>query len=83
METEIVICPYCGSSNLATGQKGFSTGKAIGGVLLTNVAGLLAGFIGSSKAQITCLKCGRKMKISELKHINPNLADKDGFPPVF
>lgn len=82
MSEDIIRCPHCGSTNLHVDKKGFSTGKAITGALLTNVAGLLAGFIGSGKTEVTCLKCGRKMKISQLDHIS-NTMDKDGFPPVF
>lgn len=81
MKEEIVCYLHCGNTNLHV-KKGFSTGKAITGALLTNAAWLLVGFIGSGKTEVTCLKCGRKMEISQLDHIR-NTVDKDGFPPVF
>lgn len=57
VETE-VRCPTCGSTQVTAAKKGFGLGKAaIGGVLLGGV-GLLGGFVGSRKVQITCLKCG-------------------------
>lgn len=83
MEEPIIRCPHCGSQQLAVGEKGFSTGKAVVGTLLTNmVGGLLFGFLGSGKAKVTCLNCGKTMNISELEKIYPNRTDKDGFPPV-
>lgn len=81
MAEDIICCSKCGSRSLSVGTKGFSTGKAIAGALLTNVAGLLAGFMGSNKTEITCLNCGHKMKLSELERVKS--VDKDGFPPVF
>ena len=46
-------------------KKGFGVGKAAAGVLLTGGVGLLAGFVGSNKAEITCLKCGKTFKPGE------------------
>lgn len=60
-----VKCPKCGSNQFAANQKGFSSGKAIGGAILTGGVGLLAGFIGSKKVIITCLACGNKFKPGE------------------
>lgn len=83
MEEPIIRCPYCGSRQLSVGEKGFSTGKAVVGTLLTNmVGGILFGFLGSGKAKVTCLKCGKNMNVSELEKIYPNSTDKDGFPPI-
>lgn len=61
-----LYCPYCGSSQLTANKKGFGAGKALTGAVLTGGIGLLAGFIGSGKVKITCLKCGRTMKPGEL-----------------
>jgi len=55
-------CPRCGSTYITANKKGFGVGKAIGGAILTGGIGLLAGFIGSGKVKITCLKCGRSWK---------------------
>jgi tellurium resistance protein TerD len=57
-----VRCPKCGSEQLTADRKGFGLGKAaVGGVLLPGV-GILAGFLGSRKVLITCLKCGKQWK---------------------
>ncbi|RHV92579.1 hypothetical protein DXA95_12300 [Odoribacter sp. OF09-27XD] len=62
-----LYCPHCGSSQLTANKKGYGVGKAAAGVLLTGGVGLLAGFIGSGKVKITCLKCGKVMKPGELR----------------
>ena len=67
MNEDKLYCPHCGSSQLVANKKGFGAGKALTGVLLTGGIGLLAGFIGSGKIKVTCLKCGRKMNIGELR----------------
>lgn len=59
---EYICCPYCGSKNLHSEQKGFSGGKALAGAVLTGGIGLLAGTIGSKDVQITCLKCSKTFK---------------------
>lgn len=83
MEEPIIRCPHCGSQQLSVGEKGFSTSKAVVGTLLTNmVGGVLFGLLGSGKTEVTCLSCGKKMKVSDLEKIYPNRVDKDGFPPV-
>lgn len=61
-EEEIIKCPRCGSTQLNANKKGFGLGKAAGGGILTGGVGLLAGFIGSGKVKITCLKCGHSWK---------------------
>ena len=53
-----VTCPECGSEQITGNKKGFGVGKAIAGGLLAGGVGLLAGFFGSGKIQVTCLKCG-------------------------
>lgn len=60
-----IRCPKCGSTQLSTEKKGFGVGKAAAGAVLTGGVGLLAGFIGSNKTKITCLKCGKKFNPGE------------------
>lgn len=67
MEEDKLYCPYCGSSQLAANKNGFGAGKALTGAILTGGLGLLAGFIGSGKVKVTCLKCGKKMNAGELR----------------
>ncbi len=55
-----VRCPRCSSQNIAANQKGFGLGNAVVGGVLLGGLGLLGGFVGSGKIQITCLKCGKK-----------------------
>lgn len=62
-----LYCPLCGSSQLTANKQGFGAGKAITGAVLTGGVGLLAGFIGSGKIQVTCLKCNAQWKPGELK----------------
>ncbi len=61
-EEKLMKCPSCGSVQLTANKKGFGLGKAIVGGVLTGGVGLLAGFIGSGKVKITCLKCGHAWK---------------------
>lgn len=67
MEEDKLYCPHCGSSQLVANKKGFGAGKAVAGALLTGGIGLLAGFIGSGKVKVTCLKCGCKWNAGELR----------------
>lgn len=67
MEDDKLYCPHCGSSQLVANKKGFSTRNAVVGAFLTGGIGLLAGFIGSGKVQITCLKCARIWEAGELR----------------
>ncbi len=62
-----LYCPNCGSSHLVANKKGFGVGKAVTGAVLTGGIGLLAGFIGSGKVKVTCLKCGHKSFPGELR----------------
>jgi hypothetical protein len=59
---EPIRCPKCGSTQLTANKKGFGLGKAVVGGVLMGGVGLLGGFLGSGKVQITCLKCGRTWK---------------------
>ena len=61
-----LYCPHCGSSQLVANKKGFGTGKAVTGAILTGGIGLLAGFIGSGNVKVTCLKCGKQWNPGEL-----------------
>ncbi len=67
MEEDKLYCPLCGSSQLVANKKGFGAGKAVTGALLTGGIGLLAGFIGSGKVKVTCLKCGSKWEPGQLR----------------
>lgn len=67
MEDDKLYCPNCGSSQLVANKKGFGAGKALTGAVLTGGIGLLAGFVGSGKVKVTCLRCGRKWEPGELR----------------
>lgn len=55
-----LTCPKCLSPHIAANKKGYGLGKAAVGGILTGGIGLLAGFIGSRKIYLTCLKCGHQ-----------------------
>jgi hypothetical protein len=42
-----MVCPYCKSEHVHTGNRGWN---------------LTSGFIGSGKVVVTCLDCGKKSK---------------------
>ena len=54
-----IKCPRCGSTQLTANKKGFGLGKALVGGFLLGGVGLVGGFVGSGKVQITCLSCGK------------------------
>lgn len=60
-----IKCPKCHSTQLTANKKGFGLGKAAVGGILTGGVGLLAGFIGSGKVQITCLNCGHHWTVGK------------------
>lgn len=64
---DTLYCPKCGSSQLVANKKGFGAGKALTGAVLTGGVGLLAGFIGSGKVKVTCLKCGSTWDPGQLR----------------
>ena len=66
-----LYCPSCGSSQLTADKKGFGAGKAVAGAVLTGGIGLLAGFIGSGKVKVTCLKCGSEWDAGDLRTTPP------------
>lgn len=51
-------CPKCGSNQITAQKKGYDVKKAAAGVVLVGGIGLVAGAIGSSDINITCLSCG-------------------------
>ncbi|KRM79448.1 hypothetical protein FC84_GL001627 [Lapidilactobacillus dextrinicus DSM 20335] len=61
-----VKCPKCGSTDVVfmqNNKKAFSTGKAIGGAVLTGGIGALAGFTGKKgKNEWHCNNCGNTFK---------------------
>nr|CAA52878.1 unnamed protein product [Clostridium acetobutylicum]prf//2023175A methyl methane sulfonate/mytomycin C/UV resistance protein [Clostridium acetobutylicum] len=46
-----ITCPYCHSTQVTAGKKGFGVGKAIVGGLLLGPVGLLGGLIGSKNIE--------------------------------
>jgi DNA-directed RNA polymerase subunit RPC12/RpoP len=71
-EEKKLKCPKCSSEQLTSDKKGYGLGKAVVGGLLTGGVGLLAGFIGSRKVKITCLKCGTNWTAGEMWKENFN-----------
>lgn len=63
-----IVCPRCGSDQLSANKKGFSVGKAVGGLLIPG--GVLWGFHGSKKVMITCLACAKQFNAGEGKIVN-------------
>lgn len=59
---EPIRCPRCRSTQVTANKKGFGVGKALVGGFLTGGVGLLAGFLGSGKVMVTCVKCGKQWK---------------------
>lgn len=65
--SDVIKCPKCKSTNLHVGQQGFSTGKAVAGLLTVGTLGILAGNIGRDKIKVTCLDCGKTFNPLEEK----------------
>lgn len=59
---EPIRCPKCSSTQITAEKKGYSSGKALAGALVTGGIGLLAGFHGSGNIKVICLKCGNSWK---------------------
>lgn len=67
-----VKCPKCRGTDievLGNKRKGFSVGKALGGMVITQTLhncglGLLAGFAGKNgKYEVFCKRCGHRFKV--------------------
>jgi predicted nucleic-acid-binding Zn-ribbon protein len=78
MGNEIIKCPKCESQQIYIDKKGFGTGKALSGAVLTGGVGILAGCIGKNKLVATCLKCNYKFNPSD----GYRKVVDDGFPPL-
>lgn len=78
-----IKCPVCGSEQIHAEKKGFSTGKAVAGTILTGdlLIGALAGSHGKDKIELTCLKCGHKFYPGDPLSVNHTVpaADTDIF----
>lgn len=55
-------CPECRSDQLTAQKKGFGAGKGIAGGVAFGGLGLLAGFLGSRKIDVTCMSCGHSWR---------------------
>ena len=58
--SDMVICPWCHSTQISLQKKGFSTGKAVLGGLVAVSLGLAAGGTGSKKVERICMRCKRR-----------------------
>ena len=78
-----IKCPVCGSEQIYADKKGFSTGKAVAGTVLTGnlLVGALAGSHGKDKIELTCLKCGHKFYPGDPLAVNntPISSDTDKY----
>jgi tellurium resistance protein TerD len=63
-----IRCPRCGSSQIASGRKGFNGVAGLLGALAVGPIGLLAGCSGSGEIEITCLACSHRWKPSSLAY---------------
>lgn len=79
-QEEKLYCPKCGSTQFVANKSGFKAGQAIGGAILTGGIGLMAGFIGSGKVKITCLKCGSVWEPGQLRTRPLPVIDKKNSP---
>ena len=70
MNDEPIKCPKCNSIQIHVDKRGFKTGRAIAGGLLTGniLVAAAAGGIGHDKIELTCLKCGCKFGIKDIKN---------------
>lgn len=67
MSDEPIRCPKCHSTQIHVDKRGFKTGRAIAGGMVTGniLVAAAAGSIGMNNIELTCLKCGNKFKASE------------------
>lgn len=78
MEEKPIKCPKCGSTQIYINKRGFKTGRAITGGLITGniLAAVVAGGVGMNNIQLTCLKCGNKFKPQEAKEEQSNSVER-------
>lgn len=57
-----IRCPKCGSTQIVANKRGFAWIRFILITIFTLGLGLIFGFIGRNKIEITCLNCGHKFK---------------------
>lgn len=69
-----ICCPMCGSTEISAQKKGFGWSKALVGGVLTGGIGLIAGFHGSRRITITCLKCGHCFQPGAKKKVLKSIA---------
>lgn len=62
-EEKIPKCPYCSSKYIQSYKKGYGFVKGLTGVTLAGPLGLLGGFVGSRKTQMSCLSCGNRWNL--------------------
>jgi len=74
-----IKCPVCGCEQIYADKKGFSTGKAVAGTVLTGnlLIGALAGSHGKDKVELTCLKCGHKFYPGDPLSVNNTVLPSD------
>ena len=79
MNDKSIKCPKCGSTQIHVHERGFKTGRAIAGGLLTGniLVAAAAGAVGKNKIELVCLKCGHKFKIGEAHSTYLNSTDQD------
>lgn len=67
MSDEVIRCPKCHSTQIHVDKRGFKTGRAIAGGMITGniLVAAAAGGIGMNNIELTCLKCGHKFKAGE------------------
>lgn len=67
MSEEPIRCPKCHSTQIHIDKRGFKTGRAIAGGMITGnvLVAAAAGGVGMNNIELTCLKCGNKFKAGE------------------
>jgi len=59
-QSNVILCPKCGSNNIFISKKGFDAGSACCGAMLIGPFGLLCGQSEANKIEKTCLNCNKK-----------------------
>jgi tellurium resistance protein TerD len=60
INTPLLTCPKCGSTNVYVNKKGYSAGSGCCGAILLGPLGLLCGASGSNTIEKNCLDCKKK-----------------------